>query len=72
MRVIKGYAASAHHILAAKQEQMCCLWDPMGMIKDHQWQVMSERLFSSLLFIHHFNSNPDRSDMFVQTHETEG
>lgn len=54
MRVIKGYAASAHHILAAKLEQMCCLWDPTEMIKDHQWQVMSERLFSFLLFIHHF------------------
>lgn len=52
MRVIKGYAASAHHILAAKLEQMCCLWDPMGMIKDHQWQEMSETLFSFLLFIH--------------------
>lgn len=36
MSVIKGYAASAHHILAAKLEQMCCLWDPMQMIKDHQ------------------------------------
>lgn len=52
MRVIKGYAASAHHILAAKLEQMCCPWDPVGMIKDHQWQVMPERLFSFLL--HHF------------------
>ncbi len=54
MRVIKGYAASAHHILAAKLEQMCCLWDPAETIKDHQWQVMSEGLFSVLLFTHHF------------------
>lgn len=53
MRVIKGYAASAHHILAEKLQQMCCLWDPEGTIKDHQWQTMPERLFSFLLFKHH-------------------
>lgn len=67
-RVIKGYAASAHHILAAKLEQMCCLWDPMGMIKDYQWRVMSERLFSFLLFVSLCNSSPDRKNLFVQTH----
>ena len=62
MRVIKGYAASAHHILAAKLKQMCCFWDPMGTIKDHQWQVMSERLF--LPFIHHFNSSTNKNNLF--------
>lgn len=34
--VIKEYAVPAHHILAAKLEQMCCLWNTMQMIKNHQ------------------------------------
>lgn len=54
MRAIKGYAASAHHILPAKLEQMCCLWDPMQMIKHHISSKRCQRRLSSLLFIHHF------------------
>lgn len=62
MKVIKGHDACAHDILAAKLQQMCCLWDIMGMIKDHQRQVMSERLFSSV-----FNRN-----LCLGTKETKG
>lgn len=54
MREIKGHAASAHHIMTAKIEQMCCLWDPMQMF----W-VMSER-HSSLAEINQFVNLPWR------------
>lgn len=66
MRVIKGYAASAHHILAAKLEQMCCLWDPMGVIKDHQRQVMSKDFSPVHTSLNNFNA--DRNNLLVQTH----
>lgn len=60
MSVIKGYVDCAHHILAAKQEQMFCLWDPEGMIKDHQSQVMSERL-CSFSFVWKSNKDANKS-----------
>lgn len=68
MRAIKGYAASAHHILPAKLEQMCCLWDPMQVIKDHISSKRCQRLLSSLLFIHHFVV-PVHSNVFVRRQE---
>lgn len=36
MRVIKGNAATAHHVAATELEQMRCPWDPMQMIKDRR------------------------------------